>query len=45
MSQTIRPIVYIDSMGATRTEYALTATAELQRTEELEAAGYRVIYG
>lgn len=44
MATTPRPIVYLDSLGATRTEYVTTATAELQRTEELESAGYRVLH-
>jgi hypothetical protein len=38
-------IVYTDTTGATRTETVTTASMQIVREEELEAAGYTVVRG
>jgi hypothetical protein len=37
------PIVYTDAKGTTRTETVITASMQIIREDELEAAGYTVI--
>ncbi len=45
MATTPIPVVYTDATGATYSETVITASMQVIREEELEAAGYTIVRG